>query len=261
MKNFSTNFSIDLTDEVAVVTGASSGLGERFAQVLAANGAHVALVGRRERKLGKLADQINQRCEGRAAAFVLDIRDTDSFPEKLGLIDSELGQPSILVNNAGVPDGNYAMKLSGESIDQVIETNLRGPFSLSCEFASRLKDARKSGRIVNVSSMLAYDYSPDSTAALYSMTKSAVVRMTEVLALEWAQFNINVNAIAPGLFESEMTSGMMERMDVGALVKRFPRKRIGKPGDLDSTLLYLVSPSSHMVTGTVIKVDDAQGSR
>lgn len=261
MADVAVNFSLDLTGEIAIVTGASSGLGERFARVLAAQGAAVALVGRRRQRLQTIADEINRRGEGRAMPCMLDMRNTDTFAAKLDDIQQQLGLPSILVNNAGVPDGNYAINLSVESIDQVIETNLRGPFALACEFANRLKQAEARGRIVNVASMLAFDYSANSIAALYSTTKSAVVRMTEVLALEWAKFNINVNAIAPGLFESEMTTGMMQRMDVDAVVRRFPRGRIGQPSDLDSTLLFLLSPSSGMVTGTVVKVDDAQGKR
>jgi NAD(P)-dependent dehydrogenase (short-subunit alcohol dehydrogenase family) len=96
-------------------------------------------------------------------------------------------------------------------------------------------------------------------AALYSITKAAIVRMTETLAVEWARFGINVNCIAPGAFRSEMMDGMLER--VGDITKAFPRKRLGEPAQLDSTLLYLVSPESEGVTGTVIKVDDGQGSR
>jgi len=255
-----TNFSLNLSNDVAIVTGASSGLGVRFAEVLAAQGAKVALIGRRQDRLIELGRQIEQQ-GGSAKPFVLDMRRTDTFSEVLDAVEKELGCPTILVNNAGVPDGNYAMRLSADSVDQVIETNLRGPFALACEFGRRLKAASLPGRIVNVASMLAFDYSPSSAAALYSVTKSAIVRMTEVLALEWAGMGINVNAIAPGLFESEMTTGMLERVDVESVLKRFPRSRVGRPSDLDSTLLFLVSPSSAMVTGTVVKVDDGQSNR
>ncbi|MEM9621211.1 MAG: SDR family oxidoreductase [Pseudomonadota bacterium] len=251
----------DLSGDVAVVTGASSGLGERFALVLASRGANVALLGRRADRLQAVAEIINQKTPSQALPVALDMRRTEDFAGALDEIESRLGQPSILINNAGVPDSNYAMRLSDDKIDQVMETNLRGPFALACEFGRRLKQAGVPGRVVNVASMLAFDYSPNSVAPLYSMTKSAIVRMTEVLALEWASFGINVNAIAPGLFESEMTSGMMQRMDVESVVKRFPRQRIGKPSDLDSTLLFLVSPASRMVTGTIVKVDDGQGRR
>jgi NAD(P)-dependent dehydrogenase (short-subunit alcohol dehydrogenase family) len=111
---------------------------------------------------------------------------------------------------------------------------------------------------VNISSVGGFTYSGNG-AALYSVTKSALVRMTEVLAVEWSRFNINVNAIAPGAFSTEMLDGMLERM--GDFSQSFPRKRICDPAQLDSTLLYLVSPASDAVTGTCIKVDDGQGSR
>ncbi|MGD8829681.1 MAG: SDR family oxidoreductase, partial [Pseudomonadales bacterium] len=137
-------------------------------------------------------------------------------------------------------------------------TNLRGPWDLSCEVARRLIAEKVPGRMVNISSVGAFNYGGNG-AALYSVTKAAIVRMTEVLAVEWSRFNINVNAIAPGAFSSEMMDGMLERM--GDISQHFPRKRICQPEQLDSTLLYLVSPSSEAVTGTCIKVDDGQGSR
>jgi NAD(P)-dependent dehydrogenase (short-subunit alcohol dehydrogenase family) len=114
------------------------------------------------------------------------------------------------------------------------------------------------GRMVNISSVAAYHYGGNG-AALYSITKAGIVRMTEALAVEWARFNINVNGIAPGAFSSEMMDGMLER--IGDMTKHFPRQRLGDPAQLDSTLLYLVAPSSECVTGTVIKVDDGQGPR
>jgi NAD(P)-dependent dehydrogenase (short-subunit alcohol dehydrogenase family) len=140
-------------------------------------------------------------------------------------------------------------------IDSVIDTNLRGPFLLSVEVARRLIARKASGRIVNISSMTAYHYAGEG-AALYSITKAAVDRMTEALAVEWARFNINVNSIAPGAFGSEMMAGMLERM--GDITTRFPRRRLGDPAQLDSTLLFLVAPSSEFVTGSVVKADDGQ---
>ena len=140
----------------------------------------------------------------------------------------------------------------------MLDVNLRGPWLLSCEVARRLIESKTPGRIVNIASAAAYSYSGNG-AALYSVTKSAVVRMTEALAVEWARFNINVNAIAPGAFASEMMDGMLSRM--GDIAQHFPRQRIGDPAQLDSTLLFLVSPASDFVSGTCIRVDDMQGGR
>jgi NAD(P)-dependent dehydrogenase (short-subunit alcohol dehydrogenase family) len=251
------NFSIDLSGHVALVTGASSGLGRRFAIVLAACGAKVAAAARREDRLKELATEI-EADGGVCLALPLDVTDADQLGPAVDRVEAELGPVSILVNNAGVPDAQYATKMSVALVDQVIATNLRGPFLLSCEVARRLMKRKAPGRIVNLSSMGAHHYAGRG-AALYSTTKAAVERMTETLAVEWARFGINVNAIAPGAFNSEMMDGMLSR--VGDITAFFPRQRLGDPAQLDSTLLYLVSPSSEFVTGMVAKVDDGQEPR
>lgn len=251
------NVSTDLTGHVALVTGASSGLGVRFARTLARCGARVALTARRLDRLEALAAEI--RAEGgEAVALELDVTDADQLLAVVGQAEAALGTVDILVNNAGIPDAQRAVKMSVDLIDRVIGVNLRAPYILSCEVARRLMAAKQPGRIVNIASVAAFEYSGNG-AALYSITKSAVVRMTEALAVEWASANINVNAIAPGAFSSEMMDGMLSR--VGDISQRFPRKRIGDPAQLDSTLLFLVSPASEVVTGACIRVDDGQSGR
>ena len=251
------NVSNDLTGHVAFVTGASSGLGRRFALTLAAAGAHVAAAARRAERLTDLADEITA-AGGVCLPIALDVTDAARIGSAIAEAEEALGLVDILVNNAGIPDAQRAHKMSLELTDAVLDTNVRAPWLLSNEVARRLIAAERPGRIVNISSMGSYHYAGNG-AALYSMTKAAVNRMTEVLAVEWSRFHINVNAIAPGAFSSEMMDGMLERM--GDITKFFPRKRIGDPAQLDSTLLYLVSPASTMVTGTVIGVDDGQGPR
>lgn len=251
------NVSHDLGGRVALVTGASSGLGLRFAKVLAACGAKVAITGRRVERLEALAAEIKAG-GGTAAPFALDVTDAAQLVDVVDKAEAALGTVDILVNNAGIPDAQRAHKMPLELIDRVIDTNLRAPYVLSCEVARRLIDAGKPGRMVNIASVAAFHYSGGG-AALYSITKMGVVRMTEALAVEWARFNINVNAIAPGAFSSEMMDGMLER--VGDITQHFPRKRLGDPAQMDSTLLYLVGPSSEFVTGTCIKIDDGQGPR
>ena len=251
------NFSIDLAGQVALVTGTTSGLGKRFASVLAACGAKVALTGRRVDRLDALAAEIRS-AGGECLPLALDMTDRDSIRNVVDAVEKGLGTITILVNNAGIPDAQYAVRMSDELTDAVFDTNLVGPWYLSCEVARRLIAAKLPGRMVNISSMGGFHYRGNG-AALYSVTKSAIVRMTEALAVEWSRFHINVNAIAPGAFASEMMDGMLERM--GDITQLFPRKRMGDPAQLDSTLLFLVSPSSDAVTGTCIKVDDGQGSR
>ncbi|MFC4295564.1 SDR family NAD(P)-dependent oxidoreductase [Novosphingobium tardum] len=251
------NVSFDLTGRVALVTGASSGLGARFARVLAAAGAKVVIGARRLDRLEALADEI-RAAGGQALAVALDATDADSLIAAVAKGEEAFGTIDILVNNAGMPDAQRAHKMSIELIDQVIGTNLRGPYILSCEVARRLIAAKKPGRMVNISSVAHYRYDGGG-AALYAVTKTAIARMTETLAVEWAHNNINVNAIAPGMFVSEMTDGMFER--IGDPREHLPRKRVPEPAQMDSTLLYLVSPASEVVTGAVIRVDDGQSAR
>ncbi len=251
------NVSNDLSGQVALVTGCTSGLGKRFAQVIAAAGAKVAITGRRVERLEALADEINS-AGGTAIPIALDMRDNDSIMNCVNAAEEALGTINILINNAGIPDAQRAHKMSLELIDDVFDTNLRGPYVLSCEIARRLIAAEQPGRMVNISSVGGFHYAGNG-AALYSITKSGIVRMTECLAVEWARFNINVNAIAPGAFSSEMMDGMLERM--GDIAQHFPRKRICDPAQMDSTLMYFLSPASEAVTGTYIKIDDGQGSR
>ncbi len=251
------NFSIDLTGQVAFVTGTTSGLGRRFADVLAACGASVALSGRRAERLEAHAAEL--RARGTKVAVVpLDMTDSQAVKESVGIVEEQLGTVTILVNNAGIPDAQRAHKMELDLIDRVIDTNLRGPYVLSCEVARRLMAKKLPGRMVNLSSIAYRNYSGNG-AALYSTTKAAIARMTETLAVEWARNHINVNAIAPGAFHSEMMDGMVER--IGDIAAHFPRKRICDPALMDSTLLYLVSPASEAVTGVVIEIDDGQGPR
>lgn len=251
------NVSNDLSGRVALVTGASSGLGRRFAEVIAASGAKVAVTARRVDRLEALAEEIRS-AGGVAEPIALDMQDNESIMNCVATAEAKLGTIDILINNAGIPDAQRAHKMPLELIDAVFDTNLRGPYILSCEVARRLIAAKMPGRMVNISSVGGFNYN-NNGAALYSITKSAIVRMTECLAVEWARFNINVNAIAPGAFSSEMMDGMLERM--GDISQFFPRKRICDPAQMDSTLLYFLSPASEAVTGTYIKIDDGQGSR
>jgi NAD(P)-dependent dehydrogenase (short-subunit alcohol dehydrogenase family) len=251
------NASTDLTGQVAIVTGASSGLGARFARVLAASGATVALCARRGDKLAALKGEI-EAAGGKAAVFEIDVSDQAQCVALAERVEAALGPVSILVNNAGIPDAQRAHKLPLDLFNRVMAINVHAPWLLSTSLAARRIADGKPLRIVNIASMAAYEYAGQG-AALYSMTKASVVRMTEVLAVEWARYPININGIAPGAFASEMMDGMLERM--GDITSHFRRKRLGDPAQMDSTLLFLVSPASDAVTGTVIKIDDGQSNR
>ncbi|MGD9958307.1 SDR family NAD(P)-dependent oxidoreductase [Nocardioides sp.] len=246
-----------LEGQVALVTGASSGLGRHFAVVLARAGAKVAVCARRVERLETLVAEIHAS-GGEALAVALDVSDPEQVTAGVERCVRTVGLPSILVNNAGIPDARRAHRMPLDLVNAVLDTNVRGPWLMSTEVARKLIEAGVPGRIINISSMSAYHYAGEG-AALYAVSKAAVSRMTEVLAVEWAEYQVNVNAIAPGAFESEMMDGMLER--VGDFRDTLPRKRLGTPLQLDSTLLFLASPDSEAVTGTVIRVDDGQTHR
>ena len=251
------NISHDLTGRVALVTGASSGFGDRFARVLARQGASVVLCARRLDRLTILAEEI-EAAGGKAVAVQMNATDTDSLFMAVDAGEQAFGTVDILINNAGIPDAQRAHKMSVELVDQVLGVNLRGPWLLSCEVAKRLIAVKKPGNIVNISSTAHYSYRGGG-AALYAVTKTAIARMTEALAVEWAYAGVNVNAIAPGMFLTELTDGMFER--IGDQSENVVRKRIPVPAQLDSTLLYLISPASECVTGAVVRVDDGQSAQ
>lgn len=175
------NFSTDLSGQVALVTGASSGLGNRFARVLAKAGASVAITARRTERLEALAGEIREM-GGKCEPIRLDMTDTDSILSVVEQAEQALGPVTILVNNAGIPDAQRAHKMSIELIDQVFDTNLRGPYVLACEVARRLIAHEKPGRMVNISSVGSFNYGGNG-AALYSITKAGINRMTETLAV------------------------------------------------------------------------------
>jgi NAD(P)-dependent dehydrogenase (short-subunit alcohol dehydrogenase family) len=245
--------STDLAGRVALVTGASGQMGERFARVIAACGGKVILCARRKDRLDALAADIGPQ----ALSMPMDATDADQIKAAVAAGEAAFGTIDILVNNAGIPDAQRAHKMSVELIDQVLGVNLRGPFILAAEVARRLIEAKKPGRIVNISSTAHYGYSGGG-AVLYSVTKTAIARMTETLAVEWARNHINVNCIAPGMVQTEMLDGMFGR--IGDQTERLARKRVIDTAQMDSTLLYLLSPASDCVTGAIIRLDDGQSA-
>lgn len=251
--------STELHGRVALVTGASSGLGWRFAQTLAAHGAHVVAVGRRMENLERLAEEVG-RTGGVVAPYRLDVGDAGAIAACFDFAEARFGTVDILVNNAGIGHTKPAVALGLSQIDELLNTNIRAPFLMSVECARRLIAKERKGAIVNISSVGATQYGGNAKAALYCATKAAISRLTETLAVEWAKEGINVNAIAPGFFRSEMSEEFIAKHG-DKIVAGFPRARFGEREYLDSTLLYLVSPSSHFVSGVCIVVDDVQQGR
>ena len=219
------------------MTGATSGLGRRFAKVLAACGAHVVICGRRSERLDELATEIAES-GGHATPYTLDMTDQQAIVDVVERAWNDVGPLHILVNNAGIPTPSGPTRWTSNWSTPSSTPTLVGPWILSTEIAKRLIAAELPGRQVNISSMAAFRYGGQG-AALYSVTKTAIARMSEVLAVEWARYGINVNGIAPGAFESEMMDGMLGRM--GDITAHFPRKRLRRPGParLDAALPVL----------------------
>ena len=244
----------DLAGKVALVTGASSGLGVRFAEVLALNGAAVVLVARRPDR----HDTVKSRIEasgGRAIAVEADVRDRAAMQAAFDAAERAFGTATILVNNAGIVHSGRAVDLAEEDWRRVLSTNLDAVFSWAQEAARRMLAAGTSGAIVNIASVLGF--SPDKGVAAYATAKAGVVQLTKALALELSFKGIRVNAIAPGWIVTEINRDYLA--GPGATMKRqIPMGRFGNVNDLDGPLLLLVSDAGRYMTGATIVADGGQ---
>jgi 3-oxoacyl-[acyl-carrier protein] reductase len=245
----------DLTGRVGLVTGASSGLGARFAEVLAANGAAVALVARRKERLVALADKIEQS-GGRAIAVEADVLDNASMRRAFDAAEAAFGTVTILVNNAGVAHAGRAVELPEEEWRRVLSTNLDAVFYWSQEGARRMLSAGKRGAIINIASVLGFGVGKGVIA--YAAAKAGVVQITKALGLELAFKGIRVNAIAPGWFVTEINRDYLASDEGKKLTRDIPVGRFGRDGDLDGALLLLASDAGSFVAGATIVVDGGQ---
>ncbi len=242
----------DLTGAVALVTGASSGLGRHFAKVLAANGATVALAARRADRLAALAGEIAAD-GGTAIAVACDVTDKNSVVAAFDAIEAQAGPVTLLVNNAGIAHGGSALDLEAETWRAVMATNLDAVFALAQEGARRMVAAKTGGSIVNIASIAGFGV--DKGIAAYATSKAGVIQLTKALALEWARHGIRVNAIAPGWFATEINTDYLASPAGQALKKSNPMRRFGKNSDLDGALLLLSSGAGAYITGTTLTVD------
>jgi 3-oxoacyl-[acyl-carrier protein] reductase len=245
----------DLSGRVGLVTGASSGLGLRFAEVLAANGAAVALVARRKERLAALQAKI-EAAGGRAVAIAADVLDNASMRRAFDAAEAAFGTVTILVNNAGVGHSTRALEMPEAEWRRVLATNLDAVFFWSQEAARRMLSAGRSGAIINIASVLGFGVGKGVIA--YTTAKAGVVQITKALGLELAFKGIRVNAIAPGWFVTEINRDYLASEEGKKLTRDIPVGRFGRDGDLDGALLLLASDAGRFIAGATIVVDGGQ---
>jgi NAD(P)-dependent dehydrogenase (short-subunit alcohol dehydrogenase family) len=253
---------INFEGKIALVTGASSGLGARFAKVLAEAGAHVVLAARRVERLKELRAEIESH-GGAASVVTLDVTDYASIKSAIAHAETEAGPIDILVNNSGVSNTRRLVDVTPEDYAFVMDCNLRGAFFVAQEVAKRMiqrakGEPNKQHRIVNIASVAGLKVLPQ--IGVYCMSKAGVVQMTRAMAVEWGRFGINVNAICPGYIETELNRDHFATEQGQQLISMLPRKRLGKPEDLDGMLLLLAGDDSAFINGAIMTADDGMAA-
>ncbi|MBU5669701.1 SDR family oxidoreductase [Peptoniphilus sp. MSJ-1] len=249
------NNLFDLTGRVAVVTGASSGLGVQFARALASAGADLAIIARREEKLKSVKEEIEKEFNNRVEYYKLDLSEFEKIEDTVTKIEKDFGKIDILVNNAGLSIGAKAIEISIENWKKMMDLNLNAVFFMAREVAKVMKK-NNYGRIINIGSVHSTVSLDIGMISPYVTSKFGVRGITTTLAGEWAEYGITVNAIGPAYFESEMTEEILETDTFKRLIKtNCPMRRPGRKGELDTTLLYLASDYTSYTNGQLIGVD------
>jgi NAD(P)-dependent dehydrogenase (short-subunit alcohol dehydrogenase family) len=248
----------NLKEKVALVTGASSGLGARFARVLAANGALTILAARRIERLKDLRAEI-EAAGGAAHVVPLDVTDHDSIRDAVEQAERDVGPIDILINNSGVSSTQRLVDVAPVDFDLIMGTNLKGAFFVAQAVAQRMITRAKGqadfrGRIVNIASVAGLKVLPQ--IGVYAISKAAVIQMTKAQALEWGRYGINVNAICPGYIRTEINEDYWDTDGGCKLMQMLPRRRVGEPQELDGVLLLLVADESQFINGATIAADD-----
>jgi 3-oxoacyl-[acyl-carrier protein] reductase len=237
---------------IALVTGAATGLGERFAHILAANGAKVALMGRKQVALESVKHAIEQ-LGGQAFVVLGDVTHEADREKAFEQIEQQWGVVDILVNNAGIAPPEKILKLTQTQYREVMNTNLDAVFFMAQLCAQRLVHAQKQGNIINIASILSF--SAQIAVSTYAISKAAVVQATRSMGLEWAHKGIYVNALAPGYIITNINREYLQTDKGESMLKSIPAARFGEPADLDGALLLLASPAARFMSGTTLVVD------
>jgi len=242
----------DLGGACILVTGASSGLGEHFSRMLAAKGARIIVAARRRDRLEQLVADI-RAAGGKADAVTMDVSDAASIRAGVAQAKAITGQIDGLINNSGIAPARSLVDQSADEWDGVIATNLSGARNVAVEVAKTMIAGKTGGSIVNIASILALRQGSNLSA--YATSKAALAQLTKQMALEWARYDIRVNALAPGYIETPMTAPFFQTEAGRAQLMRVPQRRLGQPADLDGVMLLLMSQSSSFMTGSIIAVD------
>jgi len=245
----------DLSGSVAVVTGASGTLGRTFAVTLAEAGAKVALVGRDAEALEATREAITA-VGGTAAITTADVTRPGAVNDMYRTIESTIGTPTVLINNAGTVNQKYAADLTAADWDSVMNVNLRGAFLVAQGFGRRRIAAGGGGAVVNIASITGI--TAPATIAPYAVSKAGLIQLTRVLAREWARYNIRVNALCPGYFESNMNQGFLKTEAGQRMIQMHPLRRIGRTEELSGALLLLASDAGSYINGVSLVVDGGQ---
>ncbi|MEZ5591392.1 MAG: glucose 1-dehydrogenase [Gammaproteobacteria bacterium] len=242
----------DLSGQIALVTGASSGLGRHFALILAQAGADVVLAARRVEPCQQIAEQI-QALGRRAIAVSMDVTQAASVDHAVQAAHTELGPITILCNNAGIAVTRAFLEQSEDEWDRVLDTNLKGAYLVGQSVARHMSEHGLGGSIINTASIAGFRVAKQLTA--YVASKGGLTQLTRAMALELTAYNIRVNALAPGYIETEINQGFFQTVAGLKMVKRIPQGRIGRLSDLDGPLLLLASNAGRYMTGSVLTVD------
>ncbi|CAA0090211.1 2-dehydro-3-deoxy-D-gluconate 5-dehydrogenase [Zhongshania aliphaticivorans] len=244
--------TLDLSGQIALVTGASSGLGAHFATVLAQFGATVVAAARRTERLEALVNNITQ-AGGKAIAVAMDVNDSESVKAAFNTAQAQVGSVSILINNAGVAEPSRFVDSTEDNWDFTVDTNLKAVWRVSREASERMIRSQVAGSIINIASILGLQ--PSANNALYATAKAGVVQLTKNSAQELWRHNIRVNALCPGYFETEINADFFKSDKGAQYLNKIPPRRLGQMDELTMPLLMLASSAGSFVTGVALPVD------